>query len=344
MKTLSQRLAPLLRLLWMTLAFMSPGVCAPRAPAYDSNFQTIRSMLTQPESQMDLAIIKLTIDKMLDPSIDQAAILKQLDSMALEIKASFPLGASNLAKFKVLRDYLYQPPLLSGRQPFVYDLEDDRNPRAKLLSVYLRTHKGNCVSMPLLFVILGQKLGIPVTLTKAPSHLYVKFQGDNGEWHGVETTSGGGWADDAWQQTQFPSLTVAAIRSGIYLQPLTRTETASVIVEPLLDIYEGQKSMEAEDARVKLALLLIDRYPKSIVAIVHAYFGYLGLRQRIFVDKYPHPSYIPPNLEARFRQIESGWSHWGNKAKALGYAPSTPAMEAAYRERIRQARAGGSMQ
>jgi regulator of sirC expression with transglutaminase-like and TPR domain len=344
MKILSHSLAALLRLLWMTLAFMSPGVCSPRAPAYDSNFQTIRSMLVQPESQMDLAVIKLTIDKMLDPSIDQAAALKQLDDTAAEVRASFPLGANSLAKFKVLRDYLYQPPLRSGRQPFVYNLEDDRNPSAKLLPVYLRTHRGNCVSMPLLFVILGQKLGIPVTLTKAPAHLYVKFQGDNGKWHGVETTSGGRWADDDWQQKQFPSLTMDAIRNGIYLQPLTRTEVVSVIAEPLLDTYEGLKSTEAEDARVKLALLLIDRYPKNIVAMVHAYFGYLGLRQRLFVEKYPRPSDIPPNLQARYGQIESGWYYWGNKAKTLGYAPRPPAMEAAYRERIRQARAAKQIQ
>ena len=78
MKTLSQRLAPLLRLLWMTLAFMSPGVCAPRAPAYDSNFQTIRSMLTQPESQMDLAIIKLTMTN-----------IQQNITVALGLKALF---------------------------------------------------------------------------------------------------------------------------------------------------------------------------------------------------------------------------------------------------------------
>jgi regulator of sirC expression with transglutaminase-like and TPR domain len=339
MKALSHSPAAPLLLLWMTLAFMSPGACAQRDPAYDSNFQTIRSMLQQPESQMDLAEIKLTIDKMLDPSIDKAAALKQLDGMAAKVRGSFPLGASNLAKLKGLRDYLYQPPLPSGRLPFVYNLENDRNPSAKLLPVYLRTHKGNCVSMPLLFVILGQKLGIPVTLAKAPAHLYVKFQGDNGKWYGVETTSGGGWADDDWQQKQFPSLTVDAIRNGIYLQPLTRTETVSVIAEPLLDTYEGLKSTEAEEARVKLALLLIERYPKNVVAMVHAYFGYLGLRQRLFVDKYPHPSDIPPGLRARYRQIESGWNYWGKQAKALGYMPPTPAMEAAYRERVRQARA-----
>jgi len=48
----------------------------------------------------------------------------------------FPPGASNLMKFKALRDYLYHhPPLLSGRQPYLYNFEDDRSLRAKLLPV-----------------------------------------------------------------------------------------------------------------------------------------------------------------------------------------------------------------
>ncbi|KQU64581.1 hypothetical protein ASC98_27680 [Rhizobacter sp. Root1238] len=322
----------------LVLVLASPTAQARRTGVYDSNFETVRSMLQQPEAQMDFAVIKLTVDKILDPSIDKAAVLKQLGDMAGEVRAAFPLGASNLAKFKVLRDYLYQPPLLSARLPYVYNLEDDRNPSAKLLSVYLRTHKGNCVSMPILFVILGQKLGIPVTLVKAPAHIYVKFKGDNGQWYGVETTSGGGWADDEWQKKQFPSLTADALASGIYLQPLTKKETVAVIAEPLLDKYESDRSADGEEARVKLALLLVDHYPKDVVAMVHAYFGYLGLRQHLFVEKYPQPSDIPVNMRPRYEQIESGWAYWGTKAKALGYRPPTPAMEAAYRERIRLAR------
>ena len=81
----------------------SPGQDAKRdTPAYDLNFETVQALLEQPESRMDLASIKLTIDRMVDPAIDKAAVLKRLDVMTAEIKASFPFGANNLAKFKTL--------------------------------------------------------------------------------------------------------------------------------------------------------------------------------------------------------------------------------------------------
>lgn len=345
MKSINARPKRLLFLCWMMLALVSPCAHAQRAtPAYESNFRTVRAILEQPESQMDLASIKLTIDQMIDPATEKATLLKQIDDMAAEIKASFPIGASNLVKFKALRDYLYQPPPLSGRRPFVYNLEDDRNPKAKLLSVYLATRKGNCISMPTLFVILGHKLGIPVAITTAPAHLYVKFRGDNGLWYGVETTSGGGWADDDWQKKQFPRLTEKAITNGIYLQPLTKKEAAVVIADSLLEYYESQHSVEANRARVKLALLQIDHYPKNVVAMVHVYLGYRELRQKLFVEKYPQPSDIPRDLWPQYEQIENDSMYWGNKAKALGYIGSTPEMDAAYNEKIKRAMAGNKIQ
>ena len=48
------------------------------------------------------------------------------------------------------------------------------------MSNYLATKLGNCVSMPALFVIIGRKIGIDVTLSLAPEHMFVKFRDESG--------------------------------------------------------------------------------------------------------------------------------------------------------------------
>ena len=55
-------------------------------------------------------------------------------------------------------------------RPFTYDLKDPlgQQVRSKMLSTYVRTRKGNCVSMPVLFLIVADRLGLKVRLAAAP--------------------------------------------------------------------------------------------------------------------------------------------------------------------------------
>lgn len=48
--------------------------------------------------------------------------------------------------------------------------------------------------MPFLFIILGDRLGINVTASVAPLHVFVKFTDENGVIHNLETTSGTNFA------------------------------------------------------------------------------------------------------------------------------------------------------
>jgi hypothetical protein len=62
----------------------------------------------------------------------------------------------------------------------------------KLLSNFIETKKGNYVSIPLVFLILGEKMGIDVIVSTAPLHIFVRFKDDltRDVWN-IETTNGG---------------------------------------------------------------------------------------------------------------------------------------------------------
>jgi hypothetical protein len=102
------------------------------------------------------------------------------------------LGHSGDSKVRASRRYLYEPSAANDHEAFHYDLTDalGHDTRNKLLSNYLATKKGNCVTMPLLFVILGQRLGIDLTLATAPKYLLVRFNSQEyGQRINLEATS-----------------------------------------------------------------------------------------------------------------------------------------------------------
>ena len=168
--------------------------------------------------------MKLSIDRLIDPNTDVEGTLKTIDSMVEQIKAMLREDDSSMVKMLSLKKYLYHKGDWNQYKPYQYDFADPLGTKIenKLLATYLKTKKGNCVTMPLLFVILGERLGLKVTLSTAPLHYFVKFTEDEtGKTHNLETTSGAGFTREAWYREQMP-MTDKAIANGIYLQALQR--------------------------------------------------------------------------------------------------------------------------
>jgi len=176
----------------------------------------IRAILKLPDNQIDIGRTKLTIDKTIDPTIDIKANLKKIDSMVAKIQAGLPADASNSDKLQALRTYLYSAGDWNGYQTYAYDFDDPLGQKIsnKLLPHYLDTKKGNCVSMPLLFIILGQRLGLDVTAAQAPVHIFVKYRDDMGNQINLEATSGATPARDIWIRQQSP-MTDEAVANGV---------------------------------------------------------------------------------------------------------------------------------
>lgn len=302
----------------------------------DANIEAIRSILQSPEAELDLAKVKLTIDQMIDPSVDVAGTLKKLDAMAGDVRARVPPGASSRVTLEALRAYLHQAGPWNGNQPFRYDLDDPlgRNIRNKLISTYLETKKGNCVSMPLLFILLGQKLGLDVTASRAPAHIFVKYRDETGTYYNLEATSGAGFTRDMWMRQQMP-MTQQALDNGIYMQPLTKKETVVLMAGTLLEFYEKQRR---EQHSLVLATLALQYYPKYVEAMLQKSSANWQLRQRLYVSKYPTPNDIPFELRGHFMELDGQVAFWRRRAEFLGWRMPDEATEARYGARVQQAK------
>jgi regulator of sirC expression with transglutaminase-like and TPR domain len=296
----------------------------------------IRSILKRPEKEIDLARVKLIIDRMIDPTMEVEANLEKIDTMVARIKAIPDFGVSSTSRLLALKRYLYEPGQWNGYRPFQYDLDDPlgQKIRNKLLPSYLDSKKGNCVTMPLLFIVLGQRLGIDVTASTAPKHLLVKWKNEAGAWINLEATSGASPTRDVWIRSQMP-MTDQAIANGAYLQPLTKKETVAVMAATLAEHYLQQQDYEKA---IAIADLVLEYHPKNVGTMTLKAASYGLLVRKHFAERYPSPSQIPVSQRGYFEYLAHNNRLWFAKAEALGWREETKEQEARYLQTIDQAR------
>lgn len=297
----------------------------------------LRAQFQLSDDKVDYAAAKLVVDRLIDPGTDTAAVHRQLDEWERAVRGNVPANPSARQVLDALLKTLYEPGTWNQNQPFSYDLTDPlgRNPANKLLATYLATRKGNCVSMPILFVILGQRLGLPVALATAPNHILVKFADDTQQmWLNVEATAGGFKYDSSYQHET--GITEAALDNGLYLRPLLPHEGVGVIAGTLMEHYGGKKDAAALMAVADLALVANPKDPVAIIWKANAY--YLDTQQRI-TSKYPNATDVPPELQDEYRRLTHENLAWFAKAEQLGWTQKTAEQEANYLQSIRRERA-----
>ncbi len=305
--------------------------------------QRIRDILKQSEQSIDLARTKLTIDQLIDPAIDVEVNLKKIDAMVAQIKTMAGPNVSSTAKLLALKRYLYEPGEWNNHQPYQYDLDDPLGTRIsnKLLPTYLASKKGNCVSMPFLFIILGQRLGLDVTAATAPLHVLAKVKDEaTGAWYNVEPTSGAHPTRDIWYRSQMP-MTDQAIASGVYLQPLTKKETVALMTETLAEHYFDQQEFEKT---ITISDLVLKYYPKDVSSMIRKSNAYYDLASKYYVGKYRSPDEISDRAKGHYQYLLQNNRLWGAKAEALGWREPSKEEDEKYLQRIKQARQGQTVQ
>lgn len=329
---------PISLMLGICLTVLCASVAAADAPSPELTLADLRHQFALPEQQIDYAQAKLTVDRLIDPSTDTVAVLRGLDQLTATVKQRTPAGLTKRAELDVLLDTLYKPGPWNGNKPFSYDLNDPfgKNRKNKLLASYLTTRKGNCVTMPILVAILGQRLGLIMALATAPEHVMVKFVDDEGRWLNVEATAGGFKADSSYErETGISSL---AIQNEIYLRPLSPWESVGIMASTLMEEYAAEKR---GDDLLAVAEMVLAINPTDTVAMIHKANAYYLQLQTGYVSKYLRPVDIPQAKQADFRRLSRENLAWFSKAEQLGWTPKTLEQEEKYLQSIQREKERG---
>lgn len=298
--------APLLLMVAQSISAQSPA-------------SLVRAVLIAPDRAASYENAKLALDRIIDPEFDAAAATAGIDQLA-EAAEGTAHGGNDIAKLQAVRQVIYESGPWNGKRPFTYDQADPfgTNLRNKLLATYLDTRRGNCVSMPILHLVVAERLGLNVSLSTAPLHVFVRYTNPtNRRSIAIEATSGGYPAREVWYHEKM-GVTDAQVRSGIYLGVLTKRESIAVMASTVTEWLMSQgRFAEA----IVVADVLLEYYPKDIHALLSRGTAYGALLQREFTDRYATPAAIPANLRPRYQMLAAQNATAFHQAEAWGWTP-----------------------
>lgn len=183
--------------------------------------------------------------------------------------------------------------------PMQYDFDDylGKDDWSKMFVSKLLTSKsGQCHSLPLLYLILCEETGTKANLSFSPSHYYVKFQDQSGNWHNLELTNGRIVSDAFILGSGY--ITAEALKNHLYMEPLTSKQT---IAQCLADLAKGYIKKYGYDSFVSQCIDSTLKYDPTNIFARQVKSDYQTLRFEYVVKQVGRPS--PEVLKARYPKI-----------------------------------------
>lgn len=261
---------------------------------------------------------KLALDDLISPA--PAAVSREIANLVDAVRQMAGPNPTVPYKVAAIRKVIYEGGPWNGNRPFGYDLADPYGLKVenKLLSTYMRTRLGNCVSMPTLFMILAERVGLEASFVVAPLHVFVRFTHPERGPTNVEATSGAHFPRDEWYRENMP-MTDRAIETGVYMRALTKAEGVALLATTVLEFLERERRYQDV---VDVADVILRANPRDALTIVKKGTAFGHIMQAEFLDRFPSPSSIPTGLRSRYLMLADLNRRAFEDAERLGWEPS----------------------
>ena len=155
------------------------------------------------------------------------------------------LSSYKTGKQLALMEYFFRPYSGNGYTPYTYDYEsflgDNDDWTTQFVSTVLKTHKGQCRSLPWMYKILANEIGANVSITHAPRHTYIMYKDEDHltpeEWINLELTSR--QLQPTWWIKEDFQICDSAVIVGTYMTPLSDLQT---VASQMAELAMGYKA------------------------------------------------------------------------------------------------------
>ena len=203
-------------------------------------------VVKSPEDSFDLVRAAMLVAAEADPSVDLDAELATLERWGDELASRIEPEWNNLQKLARLRRYVYEDLRFHG------DEKDYFSPENSLLHSVMRRRIGIPLTLSIVFLVLGWRIGMPLEGVGFPGHFLVRLTGEERELL-LDTYHQGMSVDHHDCARMLEQITQGQLRfQESMLAPMTKRD----IIARLLMNLKGASLRARQD---ELALLAVDR-------------------------------------------------------------------------------------
>jgi hypothetical protein len=241
--------------------------------------QTIEDILALPDEEIDLGIACLVLAKDAYPNLKIEVFDRILNFMASELDTLMQGNINPEARIGMINTYLYRPGWWNDSLTFTYDLDDLEASRKdnQFLNGYLSRRVGSCVTMPMLHLVLADRLGWPIQAVRSPKHFFARYMDESLSDKNIEATCGGAFISDQRYITDV-EIPEKPIQNGVYLRTLSKKQyLASLMLSNARHFQERESNLERAMYYLHLAV--------SIDSTLSSGFWNLGITYRLFAKE-----------------------------------------------------------
>ncbi|HSV27844.1 MAG TPA: transglutaminase family protein, partial [Sedimentisphaerales bacterium] len=258
--------------------------------------RSFEQVLRYSNDDIDIGTAALLLSQRPDNQFNMRRYRGMIDEMAMTILQRLKArqhGPDHRA-IEVVNQYLFEE-----LRFIAVDTADDAE--HLYLDSVMRNRKGYCLSLSILYLAIGERVGMPLYGVVVPGHFFVRYD-DGIRQFNIETTSKGNIASDEYYRTTFKVPSHGY--DSIYMRNLTNRETLSCLLNNLSNIRHAAGDLDGAIADLETALQL-----SPGLSTAHSNLGNLYARKG-WVDK----AIRQYNLAIHFNPNESKAYH--NRAGA----------------------------
>jgi regulator of sirC expression with transglutaminase-like and TPR domain len=243
--------------------------------------ERFKELVSSSEEDLNLAEAALLIAQEEQPELDIAAYLGRLDALAASVRSRLSEAPSFADIIQALNTVLFQEEGLAGNQTDYHD------PRNSFLNEVLDRKLGIPITLSLVYIEVGKRLGVPLVGVGFPGHFVVKYEGPDGEtvldpFQGGSTVSQEQMEDKL--RTMYGPQNPFIAQLPKLLAPVGKKDILLRMLRNLKQIYTQKEDFERALSVVERILLVAPDHPVEVRdrGAIHHRMGHQQLAVRDF--------------------------------------------------------------